>query len=74
MYYLTVYNEPISQPAEPEGVDVEGILRGIHRVGTGSGDGPKVQLLASGVAVPWAHGGVARSWPRSGGSAPTSGR
>ena len=54
MYYLTVYNEPISQPAEPEGVDVEGIVRGIHRVATGNGDGPKAQLLASGVAVPWA--------------------
>ena len=32
MYYITVYNEPISQPAEPEDVDVEGILRGIHRI------------------------------------------
>ena len=28
IYYLTVYNEPIVQPAEPEDVDVEGILRG----------------------------------------------
>ena len=27
-YYLTVYNEPIVQPAEPENVDVEGLLRG----------------------------------------------
>ena len=27
-YYLTVYNEPYLQPAEPEDVDVEGILRG----------------------------------------------
>ena len=24
IYYLTVYNEPVAQPAEPEGVDVEG--------------------------------------------------
>ncbi len=53
-YYLTVYNEPISQPAEPEGVDVEGIVRGLHLWSRGSGDGPRVQLLASGVAVPWA--------------------
>src|SRR5690606_10605258 len=30
-YYITVYNEPIVQPAEPEGVDVNGILRGIHK-------------------------------------------
>jgi pyruvate dehydrogenase E1 component len=53
MYYLTVYNEPLVQPAEPEGVDVEGIVRGIHRVAESHGEGPKAQLLASGVAVPW---------------------
>ena len=29
-YYLTVYNEPIVQPAEPEDVDVDGMLRGIY--------------------------------------------
>jgi pyruvate dehydrogenase E1 component len=52
--YLTVYNEPIVEPAEPENVDVEGIVRGIYRVREGDGDGPTVQLLASGVAVPWA--------------------
>ena len=28
IYYITVYNEPMSQPAEPEDVDREGILRG----------------------------------------------
>ena len=27
-FYLTIYNEPIQQPAEPADVDVEGILRG----------------------------------------------
>lgn len=54
MYYLTVYNEPMVQPAEPESVDVEGIVKGIHRVAEGSGDGHRVQLLASGVGVPWA--------------------
>lgn len=53
MYYLTVYNEPLVQPAEPEGVDVEGIVRGIHRLSESSQQGPKAQLLASGVAVPW---------------------
>ena len=54
MYYLTVYNEPIHQPAEPDDVDVEGILRGIHRISTApDGEGPEVQLLASGVGVPW---------------------
>ena len=54
MYYLTVYNEPLVQPAEPEGVDVEGILRGIHRISEGAAEGPRAQLLASGVGVPWA--------------------
>ncbi|KQY48272.1 pyruvate dehydrogenase (acetyl-transferring), homodimeric type [Cellulomonas sp. Root137] len=54
IYYLTVYNEPMQQPAEPEGVDVEGILRGIHLIAPAEGDGPRAQILASGVAVPWA--------------------
>jgi pyruvate dehydrogenase E1 component len=54
MYYLTVYNEPIVQPAEPENVDVDGIVRGIHRVKTAENDGPKAQIFASGVSVPWA--------------------
>nr|WP_221634743.1 pyruvate dehydrogenase (acetyl-transferring), homodimeric type [Nocardioides luti] len=53
IFYITVYNEPVEQPAEPEGVDVEGILKGIHRVSTADGEGPRVQLLASGVAFPW---------------------
>ena len=54
MYYLTVYNEPIRQPAEPEDVDVEGIVRGIHRLAAAPvGSGPQVTLMASGVALPW---------------------
>jgi pyruvate dehydrogenase E1 component len=55
MYYLTVYNEPYVQPAEPADLDVEGLLKGIYRyVGTNKEDGPQVRLLASGVALPWA--------------------
>jgi len=53
IFYLTVYNEPVSQPAEPEDVDVEGLLKGIHKVSTAEGEGPRVQLLASGVGYPW---------------------
>jgi pyruvate dehydrogenase E1 component len=54
-YYLTVYNEPYPQPAEPSDLDVDGLLRGIYRYQTaGAATGPRVQLLASGVAVPWA--------------------
>ncbi len=59
IYYLTVYNEPHMQPAEPEGTDIEGIVRGMHLYSPGSGEGlpeqaPRAQLLASGVGVPWA--------------------
>ncbi len=53
IFYLTVYNEPVSHPAEPEDVDVDAILKGLYRVSTGEGDGPRVQLLASGVGFPW---------------------
>ena len=55
IYYITVYNEPIVQPAEPVGVDVEGILKGIHRISVGGNSTKKAQILASGVAVPWAY-------------------
>jgi pyruvate dehydrogenase E1 component len=54
MYYLTVYNEPLVQPAEPADVDAEGIVRGIHRISVAQGEGPRAQLFASGVGVPWA--------------------
>ncbi len=54
IFYLTVYNEPYQQPKEPDDVDVEGLLKGMHRVtGAEKGEGPEVQLLASGVAFPW---------------------
>jgi pyruvate dehydrogenase E1 component len=54
IYYITVYNEPYVQPAEPENLDVEGLLKGIHRVSENYSGGRKVQILASGVALPWA--------------------
>ncbi|MCR8572987.1 pyruvate dehydrogenase (acetyl-transferring), homodimeric type [Streptomyces sp. Isolate_219] len=53
-YYLTVYNEPILHPAEPADADVEGILKGLHRVKPGEKGEHTAQILASGVAVPWA--------------------
>ncbi len=55
IFYITVYNEPIVQPAEPENVDVDGIVRGIHKISTNAAGGQKAQILASGVAVPWAY-------------------
>ncbi|MFE9603395.1 pyruvate dehydrogenase (acetyl-transferring), homodimeric type [Streptomyces hokutonensis] len=53
-YYLTVYNEPIQHPAEPADVDVEGILKGVHRISQGASGTVPAQIMASGVAVPWA--------------------
>jgi pyruvate dehydrogenase E1 component len=54
MYYITVYNEPIVHPAEPEGLDVDGLLKGLYLLKPATGDGHKAQILASGVSVPWA--------------------
>ncbi|WP_428831012.1 transketolase-like TK C-terminal-containing protein, partial [Arthrobacter parietis] len=56
MYYLTVYNEPIIQPPLPAGLDADAVVRGVYRLKPGNDDGgrPKAQILASGVAVPWA--------------------
>ncbi|CAB4578503.1 unannotated protein [freshwater metagenome] len=54
MYYITVYNEPMLQPAEPENLDTEGLLRGIYLLNKNAKPGVKAQILASGVAVPWA--------------------
>jgi pyruvate dehydrogenase E1 component len=63
-YYLTVYNEPYPQPPAPEvsGLD-EGILHGLYRY-AGAAEisspersghsAPAAQILASGVAMPWA--------------------
>ncbi|MFC0039691.1 pyruvate dehydrogenase (acetyl-transferring), homodimeric type [Actinomadura rayongensis] len=58
-YYLTVYNEPYQQPVAPEGLDVDGLLKGLYLFGTGpavegNGTAPKAQILASGVAGRWA--------------------
>jgi pyruvate dehydrogenase E1 component len=53
-YYLTLYNEPYVQPAEPENLDVDGLLRGLYLLREGHGPGHRAQILASGVAVPWA--------------------
>ena len=51
LYYITVGNENYVQHAMPEGCR-EGILRGLYRFREGAiGDAPRVQLMASGVAL-----------------------
>jgi len=54
-YYLTLYNDPYVQPAEPDGLDVDGLLRGLYRYQAAPERFDRhVRLLASGVALPWA--------------------
>lgn len=55
MYYLTIYNEPMVQPEEPAGLDVEGLLKGLYLLKKGPLEGaPKATILASGVGMAWA--------------------
>jgi pyruvate dehydrogenase E1 component len=54
IFYLTVYNEAFHQPAEPEDVDVEGILKGAYVYRRAAGEGIAARIMASGIAVPWA--------------------
>jgi pyruvate dehydrogenase E1 component len=51
-YYLTVYNEPYPQPVLPDVPRLrEGVLRGLYKCSTADGEGPRAQVLASGVTV-----------------------
>ena len=50
IYYLTIYNEPTAQPAVPEDLDVEGLLKGIYRYRKAEGD-KHVNLMASGIGM-----------------------
>ena len=61
-YYLTVYNEPIPQPAKPSGPGTdEGIVKGLYRFNTAESAGlnvnaanaSRIQLLGSGTAIHW---------------------
>jgi pyruvate dehydrogenase E1 component len=49
-YYLTLMNENYRHPPMPEGAE-EGILRGMYKLSSGSGDGPRVRLLGSGTML-----------------------
>jgi pyruvate dehydrogenase E1 component len=52
-FYITIYNEPYLQPAEPENLDVENLLRGMYRYRpAGQPRTSTAQILASGVAMP----------------------
>ncbi|WP_372477443.1 pyruvate dehydrogenase (acetyl-transferring), homodimeric type [Nocardia australiensis] len=51
-YYITLYNEPYQQPAEPEGLDIAGLLKGIYLYSRGGAGDVRAQILVSGVTVP----------------------
>ncbi|MBA2374299.1 MAG: pyruvate dehydrogenase (acetyl-transferring), homodimeric type, partial [Chloroflexi bacterium] len=54
IFYLTVYNEAINQPVEPEDVDVAGILKGAYIYRKAADGEATARIMASGVSVPWA--------------------
>jgi pyruvate dehydrogenase E1 component len=47
-YYLTLYNENYPMPPMPQGLDPEGVLKGMYRYQTAENGGAKVQLFGSG--------------------------
>ncbi|MFD6065528.1 transketolase-like TK C-terminal-containing protein, partial [Rhodococcus wratislaviensis] len=51
-YYITLYNEPYTQPAEPADLNVEGLLKGMYLFKKSEASGPKAQILVSGVTMP----------------------
>nr|WP_228460854.1 pyruvate dehydrogenase (acetyl-transferring), homodimeric type [Gordonia crocea] len=53
-FYITVYNEPFHQPAVPEGLDVDALLRGIYRYSPAPQvtNGAPANILVSGVTMP----------------------
>jgi len=49
-YYVTLYNENLSMPAMPDGVE-DGIVRGLYRVRAEPSPGHRAQIFASGTAM-----------------------
>ena len=72
IYYLTVYNEPISQPAEPAEVDTDGLLKGLYRYAPADGE---ARRPSSSPRAPRCSGRSRRRgcWPKSGGYPSRSG-
>ncbi|WP_437126466.1 pyruvate dehydrogenase (acetyl-transferring), homodimeric type [Nocardia mangyaensis] len=51
-YYITLYNDPYQQPAEPDDLDVAGLLKGLYLYQPGGEGDVRAQILVSGVTVP----------------------
>jgi pyruvate dehydrogenase E1 component len=55
MYYLTLYNEPVPQPAMPDGLDEAHVLRGIYRFRAADAErSHRAHILTSGSTMPGA--------------------
>jgi pyruvate dehydrogenase E1 component len=51
-YYITIYNEPISQPAQPDNLDVAGVLKGLYRYSDApEGKEYPANILVSGITM-----------------------
>jgi pyruvate dehydrogenase E1 component len=50
-YYITLYNEPVPQPPEPEDLDSDALLRGLYLFRKAEKGAHKASILASGVAM-----------------------
>ena len=51
IYYLTVYNEPVVQPAMPEHIDEQDIVAGMYRYQEGQGGQYTAHILSSGTIM-----------------------
>jgi pyruvate dehydrogenase E1 component len=52
-FYITIYNEPYAQPAEPENLNVDHLLKGMYRFRPAPEKRSNVaQILTSGVSMP----------------------
>ena len=52
-FYITIYNEPYPQPAEPEHLDIANLLHGMYRYRKATEKrSSAAQILASGVSMP----------------------
>ena len=51
IYYLTVYNEPRSQPAMPDDLDPADVIRGIYRFRPGEAGDHEAHILSSGTII-----------------------
>ena len=70
IYYLTVYNEPIVQPVEPDNVDVEGILKGMYKLSAAQTEAGSTRRRAPSCSPP---ASVCRGRSRHSSCSPTTG-